>query len=714
MTKAIGIILLFLILTTSISIAQNIEADVLNMSQNEITEKYLDIAYEYLNKSEPFFEKSLNFAQKAFDIAMKNKDYKNATRSLYIIGQAYQYLGNYKDEIISYEKGLKLAKQINDNENIFLFNSLIANYKAKNERYQESIEYYLNCLDVIGKNNNIQQLAWLYNQLGVAYFHLSKYEKALEYYFKALALKENTKDNKGIARTYLNIGTVYSEINNYKNALTYLQKSLTIAEKNNLFSLQAIILNNIGNIEQAMEEYQKSIKHFKKALKLKNKLEDLNGIASTNNNIGTAYEELGEYLTAKKYYRNALAISLRINDLNGIAVSFRNLGNISIKLGNIETAIVYLNNAITMADTNDLPAVRKNAYYSYAILYSNLGNHKKSDKYYNRHIRLRDSLNNAEYRNRMAQLEILYETEKKERENKLLRLENEAKTNAIQQQQTLITFLVVVAGLIFLLVVLVLKNNKERRRYSQQLEDKNKKLTESEHKLKINNATKDRFFSIISHDLRNPFAALSMVVDNLKYNLDIMNKNKLAKVVTSLEDTVNGTNDLLLNLLEWSRTQTNRMQYLPKKIDVAELFNKNIPLLQSNAETKQIRIHKSFERNCTVFADEDMLNTIIRNLVSNAIKFTPRNGNISIVISRKNGSIETNVIDTGVGIAPENIEKIFRIDAKIKSKGTDNEEGTGLGLILCKEFIDKHNGSIEVKSELNKGSIFTFRLPVVE
>jgi signal transduction histidine kinase/uncharacterized protein HemY len=705
--------LFFFFFITSVSISQIDSLKIKEISKlpdKEKINKYLSVAYNLLNENNNA-EEALIYSKKALVISEKINDYKSACNSLYLISQIYYYLEDDKNELKSYLKGLHYAKKINNKEQIFLFNSLLGKYYDDREEFQKAIMYYSNCLITIDKEHDKEQLAWLYNELGVTYFHLSKYEKALEYYFKALALKEDTEDKSGIARTLLNIGTIYSEMNNYKMALTYLQKSLKIAEYNKLIPLQATVLNNIGIIEQALDEYYKSINYLKRALKLSKQINDFNSIASINNNIGTAYEELGEYTTAKYFYENALDFYKNLNDLNGIAVTYRNLGNVNIKLGNIETAKSYLKNALTMADTNHLPAVRKNVFFSYAILYSNLGDHKKSDRYYNKYIRLRDSLNNAEYRNRIAKLQILYETEKKEKENKLLRLENEAKENALKQQNIIITFLVIVAFLIAGLAILLFVTYKNRQKYTQLVEEKNKLLEKSENILRETNAMKDKFFSIISHDLRNPFAALSMAVDNLKYNMDYMSSNKRQQVISSIEDSVNGTKELLTNLLEWARSQTQTIEYKPKKLDLAELIRNSLPLFKSNAEAKQISIHTSFERDCIVFADEDMLNTVIRNLVSNAIKFTPRGGDISIIVIKKGDFIETSVADTGVGIPSDIVDKIFRIDTKIKTQGTENEKGTGLGLILCNEFIEKNNGTISVSSELHKGSIFTFVLP---
>jgi signal transduction histidine kinase len=327
------------------------------------------------------------------------------------------------------------------------------------------------------------------------------------------------------------------------------------------------------------------------------------------------------------------------------------------------------------------------------------------------HLRLRDSLNNAEYRNRMAKLEILYETEKKERENKLLRLENEARERTIRQQKAVIIFVSVLSILLLVLLVIVYKSFKARQKYTKALEEQNRILTTSENKLREMNAAKDKLFSIISHDLRSPFATMALIIDNLRFGLTTGRTEKVYDTISSLEGTIKHTQTLIDNLLEWSRAEAGRIEFKPRNLDMANLVTNTLPLLESVAVTKNIKIQQFLDKGAMVNVDEDMLKTVLRNLISNAIKFTPRGGQITVVVRCIDSIVETSVIDTGVGIPPDKIDNIFNDEATIKTKGTENESGTGLGLILCKEFIAKHNGKIYVSSELDKGSKFTFTLP---
>lgn len=236
-------------------------------------------------------------------------------------------------------------------------------------------------------------------------------------------------------------------------------------------------------------------------------------------------------------------------------------------------------------------------------------------------------------------------------------------------------------------------------------------LKQSEARLRELNATKDKFFSIIAHDLKSPFNSIVGFSNLLIEQIHENDFDAIEKYAGIIQDSSERAMDLLLNLLEWSRSQTNRIEFSPEYIEMVSLINEAIALLNESADLKSISITHEMPNNLPVFADKAMIATIMRNLISNAIKFTNLGG--KIVISAEQGKDETviSVTDNGVGIKNDALEKIFRIEEDYSTKGTQNEKGTGLGLILCKEFVEKHGGRIWVESEEGKGSDFKFTLP---
>lgn len=236
-------------------------------------------------------------------------------------------------------------------------------------------------------------------------------------------------------------------------------------------------------------------------------------------------------------------------------------------------------------------------------------------------------------------------------------------------------------------------------------------LKKTNTELSVMNSTKDRFFSIIAHDLRNPFHTLIGFSEILLTEFDELTPDIIRKYLGMIYSTSIGGNNLLENLLQWSRTQTGRISFEPVKLQLELIVQEVVNLLYSNAIQKKIELHQSVDSGIVVFSDTNMLRTILRNLISNAIKFTPENGKITILAKHTNDAVEVTVADNGVGMCEEVQKQLFRIDSNISTKGTSDETGTGLGLILCKEFVERNHGKIWAESEPGKGSRFKFTLP---
>jgi signal transduction histidine kinase/ligand-binding sensor domain-containing protein len=255
-------------------------------------------------------------------------------------------------------------------------------------------------------------------------------------------------------------------------------------------------------------------------------------------------------------------------------------------------------------------------------------------------------------------------------------------------------------------------NNDELTEKKRRIEEQAEKLAENNKELSLLNATKDKFFSIIAHDLRNPFNAVIGFSDLLLSNFKRYENEKIERYLKFIYISSISGSELLTNLLFWSRSQTGSIQFNPVELNLSSLIDNSINLLIGSAQSKNISIEKYIDETITCYVDENMLKTVIRNLISNAIKFTPKKGNISILASISGNHILVSVTDTGVGMSKEVVEKLFTQDYSLSTRGTANESGTGLGLILCKEFVEKHGGEIWAESEEKKGSTFIFTIPL--
>ncbi|MEZ5072903.1 MAG: two-component regulator propeller domain-containing protein [Bacteroidales bacterium] len=256
------------------------------------------------------------------------------------------------------------------------------------------------------------------------------------------------------------------------------------------------------------------------------------------------------------------------------------------------------------------------------------------------------------------------------------------------------------------------RTNRLLTRQNQQISEANQALRESERNLMELNATKDKFFSIISHDLKNPFSSLLSISELMVDSFEQTDEDDHRAGFRKIHESVKHLLSLLENLLTWSRSQRGRIKYEPVRFNLAKLVQENINIHRLQAERKGIILCASGAEDVFAFGDRDMINSVLHNLVTNAVKFTEQGKKVEVQLSPSGEGVEVRIVDEGVGIPAEQVDKLFRIDEKYKSTGTAGEKGTGLGLIICREFVEKNGGAIQVRSEQGKGSTFSFTLPL--
>jgi len=245
-----------------------------------------------------------------------------------------------------------------------------------------------------------------------------------------------------------------------------------------------------------------------------------------------------------------------------------------------------------------------------------------------------------------------------------------------------------------------------------ELQNKNAALEERQHHIEYLNASKDKFFSIIAHDLKNPFNAIIGFSEILQDEIKSGDTAKMENYTGLINSSAVQTYRLLENLLEWANSQRGKMPFNPVPVNLSQLFSEEILVLNEIAFRKSITLKSSFPDNLTIMADKNMIKTILRNLISNAIKFTNKNGNVNAGASVTDNNVEISVCDSGIGMTEETMAMLFRLDVNLSTRGTENEKGTGLGLVLCKEFVEKHGGKIWAESIPGNGSTFKFILPL--
>ncbi len=592
------------------------------------------------------------------------------------------------------DQALDLSRRINYKmgEGSALLNLGQSSFLSNN--YELALNYLQKAYSIFSEEQLKYAMGEALNNIGIIYWNTGKHNKALEYYLKSLKVKEEINDKDGIARLLNNIGLVYTNLSNERKALTYYLNALRLKEELGDEASISTTCNNIGIIYRNMQEFDKALEYYLRSLEIKIKLGNDRGAAFSHNNIGLLYWRKGDMLEALKHYESARDTFQRIGDRWGVANTLNNIGNLNIHLKNYDTAAENLKKALPIAIDMEKPDLEKSIYRSLTDLYERKADLQKDPQarsealeeslaYFKQFNVINEKIFNERTSSKIAEVQAAYEMDKKVREAEIYRLKNIQLTEMYKR---------------------ISAQNAEISEQKEKLEVLNHELHEA-------NATKDKFYSIIAHDLKNPLSILRLSGEMLEENFNNFERDKILQLIKKMNLGAKRLADLLDDLLSWARFQMEKIEFQPEVIDLYEIANDACYLLKPSADKKRINLIFEIDGPSQVFADRNMIKTTVRNLISNAIKFTGFDGEVRLVTQEKENLITFSVYDNGVGIPPENRDRLFRIDSTISTLGTAQEKGTGLGLILCKEFISKNGGSIRVESEEGKGSRFFFTLP---
>jgi len=636
-----------------------------------------------------------------------------------LFGDMYECMGDKQKALEFYTKALNISISLIDKFNTASYYSSIGTTYLELNNYKKSLEYYLKSLEISKELDEEEAIASLYRSIGNVYSEITSYEAALNYYLDALEIYKKLNNQPGLSAMYNNIGIIYQNFKENDKALVYFQKSLDIEINLDNEAGQSTAYNNIGTVHDDLGNKSKALEYYNKSLEIDKKFNSEEGISTALNNIGLIHIDIGDYKKAYSFLNQSLEINKKRKDNFSIANNYNNLAKLSIRQKKYTEAKNYLSTSIAISQQIDAKELLIEAYDFLYIIYSEENNFQKALEYFKLYAEMNDSIFSKEANNRIAEMSIKYETENIESENELLRKNNEIHLLQLKRQKNLQRYWIAFTILILALTILGFsqvrlkkKTNDLLESKNNQLKDANNRLSSSEKNLKELNATKDKFFSIIAHDLKNPFQALLGFSETLYTRHNELSGNEIKEYSKIIYESSQNLFNLLGNLLQWSKSQLGSIKMAPEKLNLSNILEEATSLLTLPAEKKNIKLRNNIPYNFTVFADKHIVSTVLRNLVSNAIKFTNEGGEISISSEIKNNEALISVVDNGLGIKPENLDKLFKIDYSYSTKGTNNEQGTGLGLILCKELVEENNGKIWCESTYGKGSTFYFTLPI--
>ncbi len=550
----------------------------------------------------------------------------------------------------------------------------------------------------------------VYFQLFVINHMLGNYAKGLENVFKQQELlkKDPAKNEIGLASSFANLGEIYRSTRDYDNAINSLNKSselfTQLGGKNGELGLSRVY-DRFAAVYFELSGYKKDDSYLKLsedyALKSIAISEKYNLISRKISNLNT----LGAIEISRKNTDKALTYLLDALNASLADSSYNNRINIEINIAQCYVDLKEYNKAIQYAEKSYLEAKKRGitVYIEMASIilyasYSATGDYKNAFNYVLENKNANEVLRNEELSRTISMFEQKELNEKRESE---IMLQKEKYTVFISGG--IILVLLIVGGFI-------LRQN-SLKKINTKLQENSDIISSQKSELEDLNASRNKFFSILSHDLRNPFNGILGFLTLLKNDFDVLSDAEKKQYIGYVDSSANQLYKLLDRLLELSRLQDGRYKFDIVSVNLKDVINDVLLLQNSNARNKKVQINDIANSDVFVKADKNSLETILRNLTDNALKFTPAGGSVTIGSEKINDCVHISITDTGVGMDESHIENIFRLDHKIVSKGTNDESGTGLGLYVCKEMAEKMNGNIEVKSSLGKGSTFTLILP---
>ncbi|GAB4332266.1 MAG: hypothetical protein Kow00127_24070 [Bacteroidales bacterium] len=689
-----------------------------NLTSSEKYEICTELAQLY---SDTDFRRSLEYAARALLLADEEGNNRKIAHSLQLLTDINHQNDQYEQAI---EYATRLFNLYNSNHQELeagIALQTIASCYYDWSRYVEAKDNYTRAMAYFKKLNNYSLIARTQIDIARIHAHWGEYDEALRQYQDALSFYEEMNDREGIARAHTGIGTIYKELGQLDPAFDHYRKSLEIyketGDKINIVNLTL----HIGDVYLRKELYDKALEYYFQARELGRDLNHNKLKAITLSNIGEAYNKKGDYVKALDFQLRSLKIKQEIGDKMRLAVSYAELGSIYYHLGETGKAIENLETGLQLArEINFRYQINQIEKQLAEVCYA-AGNYLQAFDHQQKYMEGRERLLSEESRRTVEELRAKYHLEKQEKENEILRHNEQLAQTRIRLQQIVIMVVFVSLLVLIYFAFVLYKRYQQNKKLTVELSISNKELDEQRknienlnRELQEANRTKDKFFQIVAHDLKNPFNALIALSSLLIEDYDSFTDEERKQFIAQINQSAESTFSLLQNLLEWARAQSGHTKIRKEKVDLSEVAQEALKVLEAVAKGKRINIISEIKPGTTVWADRNMVSTVLLNLISNAVKFTHTNGEVKLSAVTVNGLVEVVVSDNGTGIPEKNLKRLFKPDERVITKGTNNEKGTGLGLLLCKEFIERNGGTIRATSRLNKGSAFSFNLPAKE
>jgi signal transduction histidine kinase len=637
-------------------------------------------------------------------------------RTYYELSLALQAV--YTDSALYFANRAETILQRGDPGNLLPFL-----YKSKGKIYalklvtERSIFYYRKAYDEFIKLENYHEIGDCAIRIGNLYFDVANFGEAYYFFMQSLTASEREDNQLNIAHAEINLGNVSEEMGRLSEAENHYQNGYEIYHELGLATEECGALGNIGMILYNKTQYDSALTYFFQVMEKLNP-DSLSSagqhriLSGVYNNTALTYSELGEQRLALDYLRKGLGLARRAKDESNEATVYINLGSLFGEMGEMDSALFYLHRALQIAEKRGYLSVTLDTFEELAKLHAGRGSYGPAYNWQVRYDTLYKSLFNEDQTAQISRLRAMYEQEITEKE--ISQLQSESQVQKMLNKVFIIFIIVIVA-----LVIIIAVNLKSKKRTNQMLAERNlqisnaiQKLSDSETELQKLNMSKDRIFSVVAHDLRNPVAAVTGFSELLYDNFDEFPVETQKEYLLQVLQGTQRIQNLLENLLIWARAQMKAVKYQPELLKVKTLVEDCVKEMKANLDHKKVDCLVNITPKCVIYADKAMIHTVLRNLIINAIKFSFPGSKIRIISEYDENCCSISVSDEGIGIQPEIQEKLFKSNEVVSTPGTTGESGSGLGLVICKEFLERNKGTIRVESEPGNGSSFIIDLPI--
>ncbi len=567
-------------------------------------------------------------------------------------------------------------------------------------------------------NHSISILKTLKDSIGIAYcrlflgiYHCSRNSiLAKEHTSLALNTFLTNKDTLGMAECFNNIGKIFSQSGNLILAEEKFEQAFALCKNSQNYSKYTTPYEfNLGNILLRKEEYEKALNVFGDLENKYSKTRNTSQKEFLYNSISYCYTKLGDFATAEKYLKLAIDINKETNNLNSLAKNYRNLSVNYIQKGSYELALIYANKSLQL---NTDPTLKRSIYSDLNQAYTFLLKPDSAWQYAEKYMYISDSLAEIALSEELLMYEAEFKSKEKDKEIELLQVQQELNAAKLKSRNTAIYSIGAFAFVLLVLGSFLAVQRKQLRKSNKTITKSRKKLAIANSNLHISNKAREKLLSIIAHDLRGPVGGLKELLD-LYIEMDQFDQEEIKTLLSAVRESSSSTYHLLENLLSWANTQRGDILVNTETVNVKEIIDNTTQVLHYSSYSKHITINTIIPSNLNVQADHNLLRVVLRNLISNAIKFSSQFGTIQIHAEQKSNCVIISVKDAGEGMSRKEIATIFeKKEEFFVNEGNSGNKGSGLGLILCKEFVEKMDGKIWVDEECSDGCKFNFSLPV--